>query len=367
MLKPLLEPFQTGSIQVSNRFVMAPLTRQRAGKNLEPTDLNVKYYQQRASAGLIISEASQISPKGQGYINTPGIYSKTQIEGWQKVTEAVHKAGGRIVCQLWHVGRHSHPLIQLDGSMPVAPSAVAETGHITTPAGKLKPVIPQALSLAEIKATIADYRRAAHNAVAAGFDGVEIHGANGYLIEQFLNDSSNIRTDKYGGDIPNKTRFALEVVEAVVNEIGADRTGIRLSPSGRNFGVSNEKPVETFTYLIERLNEFDLAFIHLIEPFPQTINGLENYLASPTKYFKPLIKSPVTTAGGMTFELAEKMLINGQTDLIAFGRDYISNPDLVDRYQNDWPLQPYNTDTFYGGNEKGYTDYPFYNSKLQKQ
>ena len=360
MLKPLLEPYVMGAIQLKNRFVMAPLTRQRAGKDLETTELHALYYEQRASAGLIISEASQISPKGQGYPNTPGIYSREQIAGWQKVTKAVHQAGGKIVCQLWHVGRHSHPFIHLDGVLPVGPSAVAETGHVTTLQGKMDPVVPKALSLFEIKATIEDYRKAARNAIEAGFDGVEIHGANGYLIDQFLNDNSNIRTDQYGGSIPNKARFALEVVEAIVNEIGADRTGIRLSPSGRNFGISNENPVETFTYLIERLNNFKLAFIHLIEPFAHTIEGLDNYFVSPTAYFKPLIDSPVITAGGMNFEVGEKMLNEGHADLVAFGRDFISNPDLVARYRNDWPLQPYDTETFYGGNETGYTDYPFY-------
>ena len=363
MLKPLLEPFLMGALQLTNRFVMAPLTRQRAAKELEPTDLHAKYYAQRASAGLIISEASQISPKGQGYPNTPGIYSQEQIAGWKKVTTAVHQAGGKIVCQLWHVGRHSHPLIQLDGGMPVGPSAVAETGHVTTLQGKMEPVVPKALSLPAIKATIEDYRKAARNAIIAGFDGVEIHGANGYLIDQFLNDNSNIRTDQYGGSIPKKARFALEVVDAVINEIGAERTGIRLSPSGRNFGINNENPVETFTYLIQKLNKFNLAFIHLIEPFAHTIEGLDNYLACPTTYFKPLIESPVITAGGMTFASAEKMLNEGHADLVAFGRDFISNPDLVERYRNDWPLQPYDTETFYGGNETGYTDYPFYKTQ----
>jgi N-ethylmaleimide reductase len=367
MLKPLLEPFVMRALQLKNRFVMAPLTRQRAGKKLEPTNLHAQYYEQRAGAGLIISEASQISPKGQGYPNTPGIYSQEQIAGWEKVTTAVHQAGGKIVCQLWHVGRHSHPFIQLDGGMPVGPSAVAETGHITTPKGKMVPVVPKALTRSEIKATVEDYRKAAANAIKAGFDGVEIHGANGYLIDQFLNDNSNIRTDQYGGNVPNKVRFALEVVEAIVNEIGAERTGIRLSPSGRNFGVSNENPVETFTYLIEKLNNYKLAFLHLIEPLAHTIQGLENYLASPTIYFKPLIESPVITAGGMTFELADKMLNEGHADLVAFGRDFISNPDLVERYRNQWPLQPYDTETFYGGNEVGYTDYPFYKPEQIKK
>ncbi len=237
----LLSPYVDGKLALPNRFVMAPLTRQRAAKGLVLNEMHALYYAQRASAGLIISEASQISPKGMGYPNTPGIYSAQQIEGWKRVTRAVQQAGGHIFCQLWHVGRHSHPLLQADGGLPVAPSAIAEPGQITTPAGKMEAVVPKALSEQEIAQTILDYRQAALHAMQAGFDGVEIHAANGYLIEQFLNDSSNKRQDNYGGSIENKCRFGLEVTAAVVDAIGSDRTGIRLSPSGTNFGVMNIK------------------------------------------------------------------------------------------------------------------------------
>ncbi|MDY0075978.1 MAG: alkene reductase [Bacteroidales bacterium] len=361
MPKPLLEPFRIGDLLLPNRFVMAPLTRQRAYKGLVTNELHAEYYSQRATAGLIISEASQISPKGQGYPNTPGIYSKEQIEGWKLVTDAVHAKGGRIFCQMWHVGRHSHPLLQLDGGLPVGPSAVAETGHVTTPEGKKDPVIPHALTKAEIELTINDYRKAARNAIEAGFDGVEIHAANGYLIEQFLNDSSNLRTDEFGGSIANKALFGLQVTAAVVAEIGAERTGIRLSPSGTNFGVRNNNPVETYEYFIEQLNDFNLAYIHLIEPFPHTIEGLDQYLKSPTHHFRPLIKTSLITSAGYNFETAEAAVVEGFADLVAFGKDFISNPDLVLRYANNERLNAYNTETFYGGDHRGFTDYPFIN------
>ena len=360
--KPLLSKLETGRISFSNRFAMAPLTRQRAGAGLAPTALNASYYQQRASAGLIVSEASQISPKGQGYSNTPGIYSEEQIAGWKLVTKAVHDAGGKIFCQLWHVGRHSHPLIQLNGGLPFGPSAVAETGHVTTPKGKMQPVVPHAMTLEEIKSTIHDYKQAALNAIEAGFDGVELHGANGYLIDQFLNDNSNIRNDQYGGTIENKCRFALEVTTAVTQAIGAEKVGIRLSPSGTNFGILNQQPVETFEYLIEQLNNFQLAYIHLIEPVVKSLEHLPQYLKRVTSHFRPLINTILITSAGYQFNTAEAAIESGEADMVAFGKDFISNPDLVERYRRNAPLNPYDVDTFYGGGEKGYTDYPFLDS-----
>ncbi|MBZ0243870.1 MAG: alkene reductase, partial [Bacteroidales bacterium] len=286
--------------------------------------------------------------------------NKEQIEGWKLVTDAVHAKGGHIFCQLWHVGRHSHPLLQIDGGLPVGPSAVAETGHVTTLQGKKEPVVPHALTKSEIEQTIADYRDAARNAIQAGFDGVEIHGANGYLIEQFLNDNSNLRSDEYGGTIAKKARFGLEVTAAVVDEIGAERTGIRLSPSGTNFGVRNRNPVETFEYFIEQLNGFNLAYIHLIEPFPHTIDGLDQYLKSPTLHFRPLIQTRLITSAGYDFETAEAAVTEAFADLVASGKDFISNPDLPFRYAHDKTLNPYDTGTFYGGDHRGFTDYPFY-------
>ncbi len=360
--KPLLAKLDNGRVSFSNRFVMAPLTRQRAGSGLVPTALNALYYQQRASAGLIVSEASQISPKGQGYPNTPGIYSQEQIAGWKLVTNSVHEAGGKIFCQLWHVGRHSHPLIQLDGGLPFGPSAVAETGHVTTTKGKMEPVIPHAMTLDEIKSTVDDYRQAALNAIEAGFDGVEIHGANGYLMDQFLNDNSNIRNDEYGGSIENKCRFAVEVTAAITEAIGAEKVGIRLSPSGTNFGILNQQPVETFEYLIEKLNGFQLAYIHLIEPVKKSLEELPHYLKSVTPHFRPLIKTTLITSAGYRFDTAETAIETGIADMVAFGKDFISNPDLVERYRRDAFLNQYDVDTFYGGGEKGYTDYPFLDS-----
>ncbi len=358
-MKTLLSPFLSHGINYSNRFVMAPLTRQRAGKNLAPTELNALYYAQRASAGLIVSEATQISPQGQGYVNTPGIYSEDQVEGWKTVTEAVHNAGGLIFCQLWHVGRHSHPEILLNGGWPVGPSAIPETGLITIPSGKVPAVIPRALSVDEIKSTVEDYAQAASNAIRAGFDGVEIHGANGYLIDQFLNDSANTRKDKYGESIENKCLFALEVVDAVVSRIGSNRVGIRLSPSGTNFGVKNLQPVETFEYLIQNLNRFQLNYLHLIEPVQATLADLPHYLRKVTPHFRSLFKGTLITSAGYDFESAEDVVKKGDADLVAFGKNFISNPDLVRRYAEDYPLNQWDMATFYGGTEAGYTDYPF--------
>jgi N-ethylmaleimide reductase len=359
--KVLSKPFINGNLKLPNRFVMAPLTRQRAGQGLAPTQMNATYYAQRAAAGLIVSEASQISPRGMGYPNTPGIYSRQQIEGWKLVTEAVHNKGGRIYCQLWHVGRHSHPLLQEDGGLPVAPSAVKETGHVTTHLGKMEPVVPHALSLAEIKQTIEHYHKAALNAIEAGFDGVEIHGANGYLIDQFLNDYANIREDEYGSSLENKCRFGLEVTKAVTDAIGSHRTGIRLSPSGTNFGILNHDPVGTFTYLIEQLNQFNLAYLHLIEPRHESLVELPQYLKNITPFFRKIYEGTLITSAGYNFESAGQMIDSGLADLVAFGKLFIANPDLPSRYAKNAPLNEWDTTTFYGGDEKGYTDYPFLN------
>lgn len=357
--KILGAPYKTKHLDLSNRFVMAPLTRQRAAAGHVPHSLNALYYAQRASAGLIISEASQISPRGLGYQNTPGIYSKEQIEGWKLVTEAVHDRKGKIFCQLWHVGRHSHPLLQEDGGLPFGPSEIVETVPITTPNGKMAPVVPHAMTKNEISETIEDYVRAAQNAIEAGFDGVEIHGANGYLIDQFLNDASNVRDDEYGGSIPNKCRFAVKVTSAVVEAIGSSRVGIRLSPSGTNFGVLNNDPVGTFKFLIEKLNTLDLAYIHLIEPVLKSIVDLPQYLGKVTPYFRPMIKTTLITSAGYDFNSAEQAIKNDEADLVAFGKMFISNPDLVERYLTDAELTLFDVETFYGGGASGYTDYPF--------
>jgi N-ethylmaleimide reductase len=358
-MKILLTPIRTTNVEFANRFVMAPLTRQRAGNGLAPTELNAVYYAQRATAGLIISEASQISPQGQGYVNTPGIYSSQQVEGWKKVTDAVHKSGGLIYCQLWHVGRHSHPDILQDGAWPLGPSAIPEIGQITIPSGKVDSVVPKAMTHDEILRTTENYAVAAKNALKAGFDGVEIHGANGYLIDQFLNDSSNNRQDEYGGSIENKCRFALEVVAAVVDSVGNSRTGIRLSPSGTNFGVRNDEPVATFEHLIAHLNAFNLSYLHLIEPAQSTLAELPNYLKRVTPHFRPMYQGMLITSAGYNFDSAEHAVEQGFADMVAFGKNFISNPDLVQRYASNLPLNSWDLATFYGGAEAGYTDYPF--------
>jgi N-ethylmaleimide reductase len=360
--KILSTPYQSDKLSLKNRFVMAPLTRQRAGTGQAPTAMNALYYAQRASAGLIISEASQISSQAVGYPNTPGIYTKNQISGWRLITEAVHESGGKIFIQLWHVGRHSHPFLQENGQLPVGPSAVKEIVQITTPQGKMEPVVPHALTCDEIVAIVNDYRQAAINAMDAGFDGVEIHGANGYLIDQFLNDTSNLREDDYGGTIEKKSRFALEVVDAVVKAIGSERTGIRLSPSGTNFGVRNVNPVGTFDYVIEKLNAFSLAYLHLIEPVQSSIEILPQYLKEVTSHYRKIYVGTLITSAGYNFETAEKVIQSGDADLVAFGKDFISNPDLVERYAKDASLNMYDINTFYGGKEVGYTDYPFIES-----
>ncbi len=360
-VKSLLRPFVSNHLQLNNRFVMAPLTRQRANADLALTELNALYYAQRATAGLIVSEASQITPKGQGYPNTPGIYSEKQIEGWKLVTEAVHQNGGKIFCQLWHVGRHSHPFIQIDGGLPHAPSAIAEPGLITTLRGKVETVVPHAMTINEIKTTVEAYAQAASNAIKAGFDGVEIHAANGYLIDQFLNDASNTRTDAYGGSIDNKIRFAIEVVEAVIQAVGNAKTALRISPSGTNFGLRNQQPVETFEALVHQLNAYDLAYVHLIEPDPKSLLNMPQYLLKVTPHFRPLIQTTLITSAGYDFSGGEEAVESGLADLVAFGKMFISNPDFVERYATDAPLNAFNMATFYGGGAEGYTDYPFLN------
>ncbi|MGI0484685.1 alkene reductase [Pantanalinema rosaneae CENA516] len=357
---PLLSPVKLGRYELPNRMVMAPLTRNRAGEGYVPGELNVTYYTQRASAGLIITEASQISPQGMGYPSTPGIYSAEQVAGWQQVTEAVHAQGGRIFLQLWHVGRISHPSLQPDGALPVAPSAIAPAGMASTYTGEQPFVTPRALETEEIPGIVEDYRRAAANALEAGFDGVEIHAANGYLPDQFLQDNTNQRTDQYGGSIENRTRFLLEVVTAVTDVWGSDRVGVRLAPSGtfNDMGDSNRKAL--FTYVVQQLDRFNLAYLHFVEPRADAIasSQADHPDALTCRYFRSVYSGTIMSAGGYDRELANATIAAGDADLIAFGRLYIANPDLVERFALDAPLNPYDRSTFYGGTEKGYTDYP---------
>lgn len=364
---PLLSPIRLGRYELPNRVVMAPLTRNRAGAGNAPTALNVTYYEQRASAGLIITEASQISPQGLGYPNTPGIYSAEQIAGWKAITAAVHAKGGRIFLQLWHVGRISHPSLQPDGALPVAPSAIAPVGMAATFSGEQPFVTPRALETEELPGIVHDYRQAALNAIAAGFDGVEIHSANGYLLDQFLQDGSNHRTDQYGGSIENRARLVLEVVEAVVDAVGSDRVGIRLSPSGTFNSMSDSDPQALFTYVVQALNPFNLAYVHLVEPRVNT-DALNRWAKTDadddgvnlgSHYFRSIYNGTIISAGGYDRESGNAAIAHGDADLIAFGRIYISNPDLVQRFALNAPLNDYDRSTFYGGTEKGYIDYPF--------
>ncbi|MDF5728622.1 MAG: alkene reductase [Rhizonema sp. PD38] len=282
----LLSPYQLGNLKLPNRTIMAPLTRNRAGEGNVPYQLNVTYYVQRATAGLIITEASQVSPQGLGYANTPGIHSPEQIAGWKLVTDAVHQEGGRIFLQLWHVGRISHPDLQPEGALPVAPSAIKPSGEAMTYEGMKPFVTPRALDTSEIPGIVEQFRKGAENALEAGFDGVEIHGANGYLIDQFLRDGTNQRTDKYGGSIENRARLLLEITEAVIDVWGAKRVGVRLSPSGTYNDMHDSYPQETFGYVVKALNQFDLAYLHLLEPSEADLRHGGNPI--PTNYFRPM-------------------------------------------------------------------------------
>ncbi|MBD2608982.1 alkene reductase [Scytonema hofmannii FACHB-248] len=352
----LLSPYKLGELELPNRIVMAPLTRRRAGEGNVPYQLNAEYYVQRATAGLIIAEATQISPQGQGYPNTPGIYSAEQVAGWQLVTDAVHQHKGRIFLQLWHVGRISHPDLQPDGALPVAPSAIAPQGQVLTYEGMKPYVTPRALETEEIPEIVEQYRKAAVNALEAGFDGVEIHSANGYLIDQFLRDGTNQRTDKYGGSIENRARLLLEVTEAVTNVWGANRVGVRLSPSGTMNDIRDSNPLETFGYAAEALNRFDLAYLHIFEAIESDIR--HGATVVPTSHLKERFQGTLIVNGGYNKSRGDAVLSTGAADLVAFGTLYIANPDLPQRFALNVPLNQPDPTTFYGGGEKGYTDYP---------
>ncbi|KTC78859.1 NADH-dependent flavin oxidoreductase, Oye family [Legionella cherrii] len=355
----LFTPFKLRDLTVKNRIVMAPLTRNRSIHGIDtPSELNATYYAQRADAGLIIAEATQISPTGKGYAWTPGIYSQEQIAGWKLVTDAVHARGGAIYLQLWHVGRISHPSLQPGGIAPVAPSAIPATGQRTfIENGTFVEVgAPRALKLSEIPGIIEDYRIAARNAILAGFDGVEIHAANGYLIHQFLCDGTNLRTDQYGGSITNRLRFALEVTSAVVSEIGAHRTGIRIAPVSHANGVTDTSPGAVFFPLVQELSRFNLAYVHVIEGETQ---GPRDFYGFDFHALRKVFDGPWMVNNGYNLEMAVEAIASGYADLIAFGRYFISNPDLVARFKRNAPLNELDRTTLYGGSGKGYTDYPF--------
>ena len=355
----LFAPYSIGSLTLANRIVMAPLTRSRALPGDVPGPLTVTYYTQRASAGLIISEASQISPQGKGYIQTPGIYSAEQIAGWKQVTVAVHAKGGKMVVQLWHVGRISHPALQEGGTLPVAPSAVTPKGWVFTGTGKEDMVTPRALALGELPGIVADYRRAAQNAKAAGFDGVEIHSANGYLLDQFLRDKTNLRNDRYGGSIENRARLLLEVIDAVLEVWEKDRVGVRLSPISAVNDIDDSNPEPLFTYAVQELAKRDIGFLHIVEG----MTGGPRIPGKPSDFdldkLRRIFPNTYIANNGYTREMAIEARASNRADLIAFGKDFISNPDLVERLRRNAPLNALDVATLYGGDAHGYTDYPF--------
>jgi N-ethylmaleimide reductase len=364
----LFSPLKVGPYQLEHRLMMAPLTRMRAAKpSLAPRPLNADYYAQRTTpGGLIIAEASPVLATGFGNPGVPGIYSEPQVEGWRAVVDAVHAKGGVIFLQLWHVGRVSHSSFQPGGALPVAPSAVAISAEYKamTADGKAAAYeTPRALETGEVAGIVEAFRQAARNAKAAGFDGVEIHSANGYLIEQFLQSRSNLRADQYGGGIENRVRFLMEVTREVIEVWGADRVGVRLSP----YGVANDSgeadPMPLYTHAIQSLNPLGLAYLHFIEPRSSGAGRAEvNHQNVPSAMvlFRPVWKGVLISAGGFTGEAADAAIAAGHADAIAFGRIFISNPDLPRRLRQGYPLTPYNRATFYGGEEKGYTDYPVY-------
>ncbi|MDD2545795.1 MAG: alkene reductase [Burkholderiaceae bacterium] len=360
----LFEPTRAGDLQLANRIAMAPLTRNRA-PNAIPTPLMAAYYTQRASAGLLITEATAISPQGQGYADVPGLYSTEQLDGWKKVTHAVHAAGGKIVVQLWHVGRVSHTSLQPGDAAPVAPSALrAQTKTVLLKDGVptfVETSTPRALELEELPGIVQDYRHAARNAVASGFDGVELHAANGYLIDQFLKTSSNQRKDDYGGTIPNRARLLLEVVRGLVDDLGGGRVGIRLSPVTPANDVLDAHPQPLFEYVVRHLAPLGLAYIHVIEGATGGARTLEDrpfdYAALKAAYRAAGGQGAWMVNNGYDLPLAEQAVADG-ADLVAFGRPFIANPDLVARLRRGGPFNEPDRATFYGGKEKGYTDYP---------
>ncbi|WP_126977849.1 alkene reductase [Frigidibacter oleivorans] len=357
MTDALFTPTTLGQIPLKNRVVMAPLTRNRARPEDDtPHDLHATYYAQRAGAGLIVSEGTQISPEGKGYAWTPGIHSPEQVAGWKRVTEAVHAKGGRIVAQLWHVGRISHVSLQPGGAAPVAPSALGAGSKTFDGTGFVETSVPRELTEAEIARIVADYAHAARCAEEAGFDGVEIHGANGYLIDQFLRDSSNHRTDGYGGSIENRVRFLREVVAAVTGVLGGGRTGIRISPwsNANNVGIDSDTPA-LFGRVVEVLNGFGLAFLHVVEG--QT-GGDRNAPAEELAKLRAAFDGPWIANNGYNRAMAIAAVAEGRADAVAFGRPFIANPDLVERLERDAPLAEGDRDTYYGGGAAGYTDYP---------
>ena len=349
----LFDPVTIGDLQLPNRIIMAPLTRSRSGEKRIPNSLMAEYYSQRASAGLILTEATSVTPMGVGYADTPGIWSDEQVEGWKLTTSAVHKAGGRIFLQLWHVGRISHPMF-LNGQLPVAPSAIKPAGHVSLVRPKTEYVTPRALDKAELPGIIEEYRKGAENAKKAGFDGVEIHGANGYLLDQFLQTSTNQRTDEYGGSLENRARLMLEAVDAAISVWGANRVGLHLAPRGDSHDLSDANPLETFSYVAREAGKRGIAFICAREYVGEKRIGPELKKA----YQKEFPKGVYIANEKFTKESASDALQKNEVDAVAFGQLFIANPDLPARFAKDAALNPPDTSSFYSGGAEGYTSYP---------
>ncbi len=357
----LFTPLRVGVIQLPNRIVMAPLTRMRAGANHVPTALNAEYYAQRSSAGLIISEGTAVSAQAQGYPSSPGIYTAEQIAGWRVVSDAVHASGGRIVMQIQHNGRNSHSSLLPDGTLPVAPSPIPPNLPGFTKDFQQVPIeVPRALETGEIPVIVESFRQAALNAIEAGFDGVEVQGANSHLIEEFLEDGTNQRTDAYGGSKENRVRILLDIVDEVTAAIGPDRVGVRLSPFGQYGGISDSNPIELFSFVIQQLDRRRISYLHLIEAKGSEM-GLTDELhedaVNNAAFFREVFLGPLLSAAAYTPESAALAVEKKIADAIAFGRLFIANPDLVRRIKERQPLNAYERSTFYGGGEHGYTDY----------
>jgi N-ethylmaleimide reductase len=352
----LFSSYSLGDLELPNRMVLSPMTRSRALDGNVPNPIAATYYVQRASAGLLITEATQVSPQGVGYIRTPGIHSQEQVAGWKRITDAVHRVGGTIFSQLWHVGRVSHPDFH-DGALPVAPSAIAVDGEVFTPRGREKIVVPRALAAHELPGIVAQFQKGAENAKAAGFDGVELHGANGYLLDQFLRDGANQRTDAYGGSIQNRARLPLEVTEAVIGVWGPERVGYKLSPRFPGYSMSDSNPIETFSYLAKELSTRRVSYLHVGE-------AIAGPMAAPfgtvrvTPILREIFSGTLIVNGGYDARSGNAAIARGEADLVAFGVPFLANPDLPARYLKKAPLNTPDQATFYAGEAKGYIDYP---------
>lgn len=368
-MKKLLSPLNLGPYVLRNRIVMAPLTRTRAGERNVPREMNVEYYRQRASAGLIVTEGTPVSPFGHGYRGTPGIHTEEQRDGWRPITRAVHEEGGLIFQQLWHVGRLSHQDLQPGGVLPIAPSALRPSGDALTLEGPKPRPTPRALEATEIPAIIEEFRRGAQFALEAGFDGVEVHGANGYLLDQFLNSGTNLRTDDWGGSLEKRARFLLAVTDAVVSVWGADRVGVRLSPSNQHGDIEDENRQKTYGYAVREVNKRQPAYIHLVSPRVSGNLDVEPNLELGPDRFRPLVTGDtrLIAAGGYKPAEAETLLQSGDADAVAFGRLFIANPDLPRRITLGAALNAYDRGTFYTRGPEGYVDYPALERSVAKQ